>query len=185
MSPLRRGNLMPAGFATEVAEPDLRVLRSTPTFETLKRLPGAMGWQFEVMQAASGVVLPGPIQNQGSLPPPPNGFTIGGGFEGLIDMISIRNIAIDSGSGVANLFYSLALNGVPLAGYENMGQLQESDGNGNWWANVNEFVQENTLIELWLLSNASPSGWVCGGRVHGWQWPIRSRMDWEAMHPER
>ncbi len=178
----RRSDFVPPGFAKEVIDTELPPPPQLPPFDVLMRLPGAIAWSFECFQDSTSVAAGAAIGNNTA--GAAANFTVPDGMEGLITrLIAGPNMIPSTASGTWN--GQLTVNAVSVPGFEFFGRLWATDGMGNWWDDLRVFVPELSLIELRKASDTfgvTPT--TIGGRVYGWVWPMRARLDWEALHPE-
>jgi hypothetical protein len=180
----KSGKFIPPGMFLETGQPGKPPARpGRAPLDILKRLPGAIEWGFECFQDSTAVAAGNAIGN--TSPGVPTNFQVEDGFEGIIDWLVVGPNMIPS-TVAPTWNASLTVNRVAVPGYEFFGRLMMTDGvAGNWWAFATILVGQSTLIELRKASDtfgASPT--TIGGRVHGFTWPLRSRIDWEQMHPE-
>jgi hypothetical protein len=153
-----------------------------PPFEILKRLPGAQEWAFQCMQLSSVVGANAAINN--TTAGVSANYQMLGGLEGLIDWLSLGPNMIPNSGASATWLAAIKLNNVAIPGWGVVGQLKATTQLGYWWADVSIYVKENSLVQLFQVS-ASIGTVDIGGYVHGWAWPIRSRMAWEQAHPQK
>jgi hypothetical protein len=173
----------PGAFLQETSEPGPVIFGVQAPFEVLKRLAGALEWRFVCLQDSTSVAAGNAIGNVTA--GVPTNFLVQPGFEGLIDWLVVGP-NMNPSTTQATWNAALTGNAVPFPGYEFFGRLKASDGAGNWWVESSIFVPENTLIELRKASDGfgvAPN--AIGGDVHGWVWPIRARIEWEAQELAR
>lgn len=151
-----------------------------PSFEVLKRLPGVQEWTFQCLATSAGIPAGGPITH--TTAGVPSNYTMLQGLEGLIDLLAVGPNMLPTTGGGSSWMAAIKTNNVPVPGWGVFGQLQATDGIGNWWASVSIYIRENSLVTL-CQQSASIGVVDIGGWVHGWTWPIRSRLAWELAHP--
>lgn len=171
----------PGAFADTAPNPTARGNQppSAP-FEILKRLAGAIEWNFECLALSNTVANGTPIGNV--TPGVPTNYQVPNGMEAMIDYIRCGPNMI-AGIGTPTWNASLTANGVAIPGFIFFGQLPFSDGTGNVWMPASVYVRSATLIELRKASDGfGVNSEAVGGFVRGWAWPIRARLDWEKRH---
>lgn len=171
----------PGGFADQGRpSPKLVTPQIKAPVEVLKRLVGAVEWNFECLQLSNAVAAGTAIGNV--TPGVPTNFQVQNSFEALIDYVRCGpNMFANIGTPTWNA--SLTGNGVAFPGFIFFGQLPFSDGAGSVWMPTQVFVGPNTLIELRKASDGfGVNSEGVGGFVRGWTWPVRARKDWEARN---
>lgn len=150
-----------------------------PTFDVLRTLPGATEWSFWCIQVHTAIATFAPLNNV--TPSIPSFVNIPSGFEGLVTWITIGPNIIPSSGGLGTWFPGLTFNQVAVPGWYPMAAGNATDGMGNWWMTTEIPVPSQTTINLVKLGDTLGAGNPAdiGGQVHGWQWPIRSRLEWE------
>lgn len=171
----------PGGFADQGRpSPKLVTPQIKAPIEVLKRLVGAVEWNFEVSQLSNAVASGTPIGNV--TPGFYNNFQVQNAFEALIDWVQVGPNMF-GGSTAPSWIASLTANGVGIPGFVFFGRLPQGDGVGNYWMPTSIFVGPNTLIELRKAADGfGVNSEVVGGFVRGWTWPVRARLDWEARN---
>lgn len=176
--------LPPGAFGSERPRP--KTYESVPVgapFEVLKRLPGAIEWNFECLALSNTVANGTAIGNV--TPGIPTNYQVQNAFEGLIDFVRCGPNMI-AGIGTPTWNASVTVNRVHVPGFIFFGQLPFSDGVGNVWMPTAIFVGQNSLIELNKESDGfGVNSEAVGGFVRGWTWPVQARLEWERKHPER
>lgn len=177
------GRMLPPGaFGPLVRQKGGPKRHRTPSLQVLKTLAGAVEWSFFCINTHTAIPTNGALNNIS--PSVPAQFTVPAGFEGVITYIFIGPNVIPTSGGNGTWFPGLVCNNVPVPGWWPLATLKATDGFGNWWTDCEVYLEENSLVQLVKLGDTLGAGNPAdiGGTVHGYVWPIRSRLTWEATH---
>lgn len=152
------------------------------SLDILKKLPGSVEWTFSCMNVHTAIATLAAMNN--ITPSVPSFYQVAAGYEAVITWVQIGPNIVPSSGGVGSWAPGLTLNLVPVPGWYPISTLPGTDGMGNWWADCEIYVEENSLVNLIKWSDTLGAGNPAdiGGTVHGYTWPIRSRLTWEATH---
>lgn len=150
-----------------------------PSFEVLRTLPGAIEWSFFCINVHTALATFAPLNNVS--PSVPAQFQMPFGSEGMITYIQIGPNVVPTSGGNGTWFPGLVFNNIPVPGWYPIASMKATDGFGNWWTDCMIPVPEGNLVQLIKLGDTLGAGNPAdiGGTVHGWLWPIKSRLQWE------